>query len=321
MSRKISAWLLVLFFMPSLSGCAISDDAGVETASGEDKPVIVATVFPAYDFARVLTKGEAQVRLLLPPGSESHSYEPTPQDIIAIQNADLFLTVGGESEHWIKSILDSMGEAAPRTLTLMDCVTGLEEEQSQSMQIEAQKEEGEGSPELDEHVWTSPKNAQRIVKRLAAVLSEISPSQAAAYDTTALEYLAQLNELDLAFQETILHAVRRKIIFGDRFPFRYLTHEYGLDYDAAFPGCSEDSEPSARTLVSLIREIKSEQIPVVFYVEFSSRKTADILAEETGAKPILMHSCHNVSAEELTSGATYLSLMWGNVAALREALN
>lgn len=320
MRRRIFAWLLALFVMPSLSGCAVSDALEVETATGGDKPVIVATVFPAYDFARVLTKGEAQVRLLLPPGSESHSYEPTPQDIIAIQNADLFLTVGGESEHWIKGILDSMGENAPRTLALMDCVTGLEEEWSRSMQQEDAHSEEE-SPELDEHVWTSPKNAQRIVKRLAAVLSEVWPSQAAAYDRAALEYLAQLNELDLAFQETTLHAARKKIIFGDRFPFRYFAHEYGLDYDAAFPGCSEDSEPSARTLVSLIREIKSEQIPVIFYIEFSSRKTADILAEETGAKPILLHSCHNVSAEELTSGATYLSLMWGNVAALREALN
>lgn len=319
MRRRIFACLLALFIVPSLGGCAISDTAGVERVSGGDGPVIVATVFPAYDFARVLTQGEARVSLLLPPGSESHSYEPTPQDIIAIQNADLFLTVGGESEYWIRGILDSMGEAAPRTLALMDCVTGLEEEWSQSMQKEALSEKG--SPELDEHVWTSPRNAQRIVKRLAAVLSEAWPSQAAAYDRAALEYLAQLNELDLAFQETIMHAARRKIIFGDRFPFRYFAHEYGLDYDAAFPGCSENSEPSARTLVSLIREIKSERIPVIFYIEFSSRKTADILAEETGAKPILMHSCHNVSAEELAGGATYLSLMWGNAAALREALN
>ena len=114
---------------------------------------------------------------------------------------------------------------------------------------------------------------------------------------------------------------RDLIVFGDRFPFRYFAHDYHLRYDAAFPGCSEDSEPSVRTVISLVDTIRAEQIPVIFYIEFSSRKTADVLAEETGAKELLFHSCHNVSAEELDAGATYLSLMWNNVAALKEALD
>ena len=134
-------------------------------------------------------------------------------------------------------------------------------------------------------------------------------------------YLADLKELDAAFEETVANGKRDLIVFGDRFPFRYFAHDYHLRYDAAFPGCSEDSEPSVRTVISLVDTIRAEQIPVIFYIEFSSRKTADVLAEETGAKELLFHSCHNVSAEELDAGATYLSLMWNNVAALKEALD
>ena len=281
---------------------------------------IVCTIFPAYDFARQLAGDTAQVRLLLPPGSESHSYEPSPRDIIDIQQADLFLYAGGESDHWVEEILASMGDNAPRTFRLTDCVTLLAEETSASMEQEAH-EHGQEEAEMDEHVWTSPKNAMRIVQQLCATLCDIAPQNTQAYEGALSTYLADLKELDAAFEETVANGKRDLIVFGDRFPFRYFAHDYHLRYDAAFPGCSEDSEPSVRTVISLVDTIRAEQIPVIFYIEFSSRKTADVLAEETGAKELLFHSCHNVSAEELDAGATYLSLMWNNVAALKEALN
>ena len=281
---------------------------------------IVCTIFPAYDFARQLAGDTAQVRLLLPPGSESHSYEPSPRDIIDIQQADLFLYAGGESDHWVEEILASMGENAPRTFRLTDCVTLLAEETSASMEQEAH-EHGQEEAEMDEHVWTSPKNAMLIVQQLCATLCDIAPQNTQAYEGALSTYLAGLKELDAAFEETVANGKRDLIVFGDRFPFRYFAHDYHLRYDAAFPGCSEDSEPSVRTVISLVDTIRAEQIPVIFYIEFSSRKTADVLAEETGAKELLFHSCHNVSAEELDAGATYLSLMWNNVAALKEALD
>ena len=281
---------------------------------------IVCTIFPAYDFARQLAGDTAQVRLLLPPGSESHSYEPSPRDIIDIQQADLFLYAGGESDHWVEEILASMGDNAPRTFRLTDCVTLLAEETSASMEQEAH-EHGQEEAEMDEHVWTSPKNAMLIVQQLCATLCDIAPQNTQAYEGAFSTYLAGLKELDAAFEETVANGKRDLIVFGDRFPFRYFAHDYHLRYDAAFPGCSEDSEPSVRTVISLVDTIRAEQIPVIFYIEFSSRKTADVLAEETGAKELLFHSCHNVSAEELDAGATYLSLMWNNVAALKEALD
>ena len=280
----------------------------------------MCTIFPAYDFARQLAGDTAQVRLLLPPGSESHSYEPSPRDIIDIQQADLFLYAGGESDHWVEEILASMGENAPRTFRLTDCVTLLAEETSASMEQEAH-EHGQEEAEMDEHVWTSPKNAMLIVQQLCATLCDIAPQNTQAYEGALSTYLADLKELDAAFEETVANGKRDLIVFGDRFPFRYFAHDYHLRYDAAFPGCSEDSEPSVRTVISLVDTIRAEQIPVIFYIEFSSRKTADVLAEETGAKELLFHSCHNVSAEELDAGATYLSLMWNNVAALKEALD
>lgn len=276
---------------------------------------IVCTIFPAYDFARQLAGDTAQVTLLLPPGGDCHSYEPSPRDIIRIQEADLFLYGGGESDHWVEEILSSMGDDAPRAFRLTDCVTLLAEETTESM--EAHHEEAE----MDEHVWTSPKNAMRIVEDLSAALCEIAPENADAYGAALAGYLGELEALDAAFEETVAQGKRDLIVFGDRFPFRYFAHDYHLRYDAAFPGCSEDSEPSVRTVISLVETVRAEQVPVIFYIEFSSRKTADILAEETGAKELLFHSCHNVSSEELEAGATYLSLMWNNVSALKEALS
>lgn len=294
--------------------CAAPALASEETLS------VVCTIFPAYDFARQLAGDTAQVRLLLPPGSESHSYEPSPRDIIDIQEADLFLYAGGESDNWVDGILASMGDDAPRAFRLTDCVTLLAEETSASMEAE-ERDHGEEAAEMDEHVWTSPKNAMLIVAQLCDTLCEIAPQNAQVYEEALSAYLTELEALDAAFEETVANGKRDLIVFGDRFPFRYFAHDYHLRYDAAFPGCSEDSEPSVRTVISLVDTIRAEQIPVVFYIEFSSRKTADVLAEETGAKELLFHSCHNVSAEELEDGATYLSLMWNNVAALKEALN
>ena len=316
MTRMLCVLLCLLFCLPTFP------------AAAQEQPLtIIGTVFPAFDLARSLAGSAANVSMLLPPGSESHSFEPTPQDIVAIQQADLFIYVGSESEHWIEEILLSMGDQAPASFRLMDCVTLLAEETTASMQHghdHAHDEHCEHEAhhsEMDEHVWTSPRNMMVISEALTATLCELAPVHSASFESLLADYLAELKALDQAFADTVASGRRRQIIFGDRFPFRYFAAEYGLDYDAAFPGCSEDSEPSVRTVISLIDKVRKESIPVIFYIEFSSRRTADILAEETNAKPMLFHSCHNVSAEEIEKGATYLKLMWQNVDVLKEALN
>lgn len=338
MAALVSAALTVALFcataslfprgaLPVAAGAAIAEQNSQPSESA-DKLQIVATIFPAFDFARVLTGDAADVFMLLPPGGDSHSYEPTPQDMISIQNADLFIYTGGESDAWIERILASLGQNAPQTFRMMDCVTALYEERSASMEDEAHDHAEEGDhaeeadhEEMDEHVWTSPKNAKRIVSALQETLSAVAPDRAALFAGNAEAYQGELDALDKTFEEIVANGKRRLIVFGDRFPFRYFAAAYGLHYDAAFPGCSEDSEPSVKTVMGLVQAIEREQVPAVFYIEFSSRKTADIIAEETGAKELLFHSCHTVSAEELEAGASYLSLMRLNADALREALN
>ncbi len=291
--------------------------------SAEEKPLqIVAVNFPAYDFARVIAGNRANVLMLLPPGAEAHSFEPSPRDIIAVQQADLLVFTGGIADYWISEAVAALGEEAPALLRMMDSVTVVTEELVEGME-DTPDEHGEDDQgeELDEHVWTSPRNAALIVSDIAEALSRLDPAGQAYYRERLEAYLPELNALDQAFRKLVSGAKRRTIVLGDRFPMRYFTMEYGLDYYAAFPGCSTQTEPSARTLAFLMGKIREEQIPVVFYIEFSSGRSAGVIAEETGAKTLLLHSAHNVTLKELQNGVSYLSLMRGNLETLREALN
>lgn len=317
-----------------LSGCGSSTASSANPAKDDSRLKIVATIFSPYDFAREITGGSADITLLLPPGAESHTYEPAPQDIIAIQNCDLFVYVGGESDVWIDDILDSMGGKAPRTLRLTDCVTTVQEEIVEGMQNDHGHEDGDSHEdghddedghdhevEYDEHVWTSPANAVKIVRSMTEAISQLDSAHAETYAKNADAYIQKLTALDRDFTEVVKTAARKTIIVGDRFPFRYLAEEYDLDYYAAFSGCSSETEASAATVAFLTDKVKAEGIPAVLYIEFSNHKIADSIAEATGVKTLLLHSCHNVSKDELQSGASYLSLMQQNVGTLRQALN
>lgn len=287
-------------------------------AAGEEKFSVVATIFAPYDFARAVAGDSADVAMLLPPGSESHSFEPTPQDIIRIQNSDAFIYVGGESDAWVDGVLSSMDTTNMRIVTLMDCVEAVEEEHVEGMQ--ADEHEDEHEPEYDEHVWTSPRNAKRIVRKIADALCEADPANADAYRLNATAYEGELDALDAQFQAVVDDAARKTIVFGDRFPFRYLADAYGLSYFAAFPGCSTETEASAATVKFLIDKVRAEQIPVVFHVELSNARMADAIAEDTGARVLLLHACHNISKADFDAGRTYLGIMAANVDALKEAL-
>jgi zinc transport system substrate-binding protein len=181
-------------------------------------------------------------------------------------------------------------------------------------------EDHEEEVEYDEHVWTSPRNAQRIVRKIADVLKTVDPANAAEYEKNTVAYTAKLAELDASFQDALKGARRKTIVFGDRFPFRYFADAYGLSYFAAFPGCSTETEASAATVAFLIDKVRAEQIPVVFHIELSNEKIADTICEETGAKKLLLHAVHNVSKRDFDRGASYYSLMSGNVETLRTAL-
>ncbi|MDR0722047.1 MAG: zinc ABC transporter substrate-binding protein [Treponema sp.] len=492
---------IVLFIGMLLSLTMVLSARGQrDTKKEEGKLQVVTTNFPSYDFVREIAGDKVSLTMLLPPGAESHSFEPTPRDIITIQNCDVFIYGGGESDTWVEGILESMDTSRMSIISLMDCVEVVEEEIVEGMQEEdeeghdhgdedfedadvkdrnlaewagtwqstyplllngtldpvlehkAEEDEtqsvedfrryydaayktdaekvvidresityytkgvshrvryaykgfkilvnksgakrvrylfeaednpgsapryvqfsdhlikpGEGiehfhlyqssvsnealfeewdhSPtyypadftgeaiareligqdheepgEYDEHVWTSPENAKLIVQKIGEVLKQRDGANGRVYENNTRSYLAKLTELDKAFQQVMDGAKRKTVIFGDRFPFRYFADAYGLRYFAAFPGCSTETEASAATIAFLIDKIRAEKLPVVFHIELSNEKIADILCEETGAKKLLLHAVHNVSKRDFENGASYYGLMTQNIRNLKEAL-
>ena len=315
----VTAALLAAFLL--LSGCGKTETA---PADGEtDKLTVVATVFPAYDFARAVGGEAAEVSLLLPPGAESHSYEPTPADIMAVQQCDLFLYLGGESDTWVETILESV-EPQGTTLRMIDCVDLLEEETVEGMEShedEHDHDEGLGLGEVvgyDEHVWTAPRNAAQITRAIGAEMEALDPSNAAFYAANAADYAGQIEALDQEFADFFAGVADRTMVFGDRFPLRYFADEFDIPYYAAFPGCSTQTEPSAATIAFLTEKVREEGISAVWYIEFSNHLVADSIAEAAGAETAMFHSCHNVSADDLAAGATYISLMTDNLETLRQ---
>jgi zinc transport system substrate-binding protein len=314
MKRKFAFAMIIFTVLLCAAGC--TQNKKNKASYDKGKINVTATIFPPYDFVRAIAGDKVNLTMLLPPASESHSFEPTPKDIITIQNSDVFIYVGGESDVWVTRILKSMDTRAMTVIALMDTVDVVEEEVVEGMEEEA----GEEGVAYDEHVWTSPQNAVRIVQLIAEVLCKADAANANEYRQNAENYSAELHKLDAAFQAVVDKAKRKTIVFGDRFPFRYFADHYGLSYFAAFPGCSTETEPSAATVAFLIDKIKDEKIPVIFHIELSNERMADTIAEETGAKKLLLHSCHNITKKDFENGVTYLELMNRNAGSLREAL-
>jgi zinc transport system substrate-binding protein len=314
MKRRVLFICMLVFLATALTAGGRRD-----TGRTEGKLNVVTTIFPPYDFVREIAGDKAALTMLLPPGAESHSFEPTPQDIIKVQNCDVFIYVGGESDAWVERILESMDTDRMEIITLMDCVEVVEELVVEGMEEEEEEEEAEG-PEYDEHVWTSPKNAKLIVQKITETLKRRDTPNAAHYERNAASYLAKLTDLDASFQNVVNGAKRKTLIFGDRFPFRYFADAYGLGYFAAFPGCSTETECSAATVAFLVDKVRAERIPVVFHIELSNEKIADAICGETGARKLLLHAVHNISKRDFDRGANYYGLMSQNVQNLKEAL-
>ena len=285
---------------------------GGATAENE-KLSIVVTDFPCYDLARAAAGERADIAMLIKPGSEVHSYEPTPSDIIAMTGADLFIYIGGESDSWVDGMLASMGDDAPVTLRRFDCVEACTADGHEH-------EHDEHGHEYDEHIWTSPKNAMLMLDAVTAALCGIDGANADYYCQNAADYNAQIADIDAQITELVENATRTELIFGDRFPFLYLAREYGLEWHAAFPGCAAETEPSAQTIMELIMKVTKDEIPVVYVIEMSTGNVASAIAEETGAEIVTLHSIQNVSADEFEAGETYVSIMQKNVEALRKGL-
>jgi len=311
------AWILIFSLTIFSGGCRRIESGRTRSAKANGKINVTSVIFPSYDFVRAIAGNKVNLLMLLPPGSESHSFEPTPQNIIAIKNSNLFIYPGGENSDWVERILDSISNVFESmiVLNMLDLVDAVEEEIVEGMEKEEEEEQA-----YDEHVWTSPQNAKAIVAAITEALCELDSANAEFFRQNASAYFTQLDELDASFKAVVDGAKRKTIIFGDRFPFRYLADAYGLQYFAAFPGCSTDTEPSAATVAFLINKVRSEKLPVVFHIELSNERMADTISEATGAKKLLLHSCHNLTKNDFEKSLTYLDVQKANVVNLKEAL-
>ena len=288
----------------------------------QKKYSVVSTSFPGYDFARAVTKNtNISTKMLVKPGAETHTYEPTPQDIIDIKNADMFIYVGGDSDTWVEKILKDVDTKKTHVVKLVDLVSTVEEEIVEGMEDEDEHDhehdhdEEEEGPEIDEHVWTSPKKAMEIVKKIAKVASEIDAAEETKINDNAEKYVAEIAQVDKDLHQAIDGKIS-EIVVADRFPFRYFADEFGLKYAAAFSGCSEQTEASAKTISFLINKVKQDKIKKIYKIELSNGKIAETVSKDTGAEVLELHSAHNVTADDFSKGVTYVDLMKRNLLAL-----
>ena len=306
----------------------------------QKKYSVVSTSFPGYDFARAVTKNtNISTKMLVKPGAETHTFEPTPQDIIDIKNADMFIYVGGDSDTWVEKILKDVDTKKTHVMKLIDLVSTVNEEIVEGMEDEDEHDhehdhdhshshehdhdhdhkydhdEEEEGPEIDEHVWTSPKKAMEIVKKIAKVASEIDAAEETKINDNAEKYVAEIAQVDKDLHQAIDGKIS-EIVVADRFPFRYFADEFGLKYAAAFSGCSEQTEASAKTISFLINKVKQDKIKKIYKIELSNGKIAETVSKDTGAEVLELHSAHNVTADDFSKGVTYVDLMKRNLVAL-----
>lgn len=305
--------------------CTVSCSGG----TAEEKPelTVVTTVFPPYDIAREISHGAHGIRIemLLPPGSESHDFEPSVNDIALVGEADLIICIGGETDGWIDGVINA-SESSASVLRLTDMVELIEEDDSvlvteaRPHSHEHHHEHGE-SCTFDEHVWTSPENAAVMTETIAEEMCRLSEENSHIFKKNSADYAASFREVQRKMEALTEENDGAVLLFADRFPFRYLAHSIGINCYAAFSGCSSDSEASLEAVYRLTELVAQTDAKVIFTCEFSSRNAAEIISRETGCRILELHSCHNVSKEDFEDGVTCLDLMRRNLSHLETALS
>lgn len=291
-----------------------------EKEINEDRFKIVTTTFSTYDFSKKIVGDKANVEFLLGPGIDSHSYEPSAADLIKIQEADIFIYIGGEMEKWVDKVIEAnvLDLNNTKLIKVSDCVETIEEQDVDGAEEHEEEEEVEGA--FDEHIWTSPTNAIKMVSYLAEEFGKYDETNKELYIQNANNYNKEIEKVRSDIQEVVDNKVRDRLVFGDKMPMQYFLNEFGLQCSAAFDGCSTETEPSAKTIAYLVNKVKEENIPVVLYIELSTGKTAKAIASETGAEAMQIQAVHNVSKDDFDAGESYVSLMKRNIDVLKKAL-
>ena len=331
--RVFAVFFCLLLAAGILGGCgkAASSAASVPSASQSDeKPLkIVTTIFPEYDWVREILGDKAdhaEVTMLLDNGVDLHSYQPTADDMIKISDCDLFIYVGGESDGWVEDALKEAANQDMQVINLLDVLGEQvkEEEVVEGMEAEEEESEDEDEPEYDEHVWLSLKNAETLCNAITDALEEIDPANKDAYAANAASYLEKLAALDDEYQTVADNAARKTVLFGDRFPFRYLVDDYGLSYYAAFAGCSAETEASFETISFLAGKVDELGLPCVLTIEGAQHKIAETIVRNTAEKDqsiLTLDSMQSTTSTDVANGTTYLSVMESNLDVLKQALN
>lgn len=311
----LSAAALVLLVLLTFSGCSKNGSQNKAAYS------IVCANFPCYDAVRAVTRGlSADLHLLVKPGAEVHSYDPSPQDIITLQNADLFVYVGGESDQWVDRILGSEKKKPP-VLRLFESVTLLAEADSLEEEAEDHSSDEIFLDESDEHIWTSPANEKAIIMAVKEAVQKACPDlDKAQIAENAANYCEKIQKTDEKIRSVLDKASDPFIVMADRFPLVYFADYYNVEYLAAFSGCSTAVESTPATIAALIDAVGEKKLPAVFYIELGNHKLADVVAESTGTKALLLQSVQNVTKADFDAGETWVSLMERNAKALEEGL-
>lgn len=331
MKKIISTILTAALALSTFAAC--SNDLKKDT----DKLSIVTTIFPEYDWTRnVLGDKEADLTLLLDKGVDLHSYQPTTEDILKIATCDMFIYVGGESDEWVEDALKQSQNENMKVINLMDVMgdSAYEEELKEGMESDEhdhdededhdhEHEHEEGEVEYDEHVWLSLKNSQKFVRAIADAMKELDPDNAETFENNAKAYIEKLSALDSKYAELCEGSSVDTLIFGDRFPFRYLTEDYGLDYFAAFIGCSAETEASFETVSFLASKADELGIKYIFTIDNSDKKIANTVISNTASKDqeiLVLDSMQSTDMNAVNSGTTYLGIMESNYEVLQKAL-
>lgn len=339
-SKKIFG--LILAGAVLITGCTAKTEKKDKGDNTKGKLKVVTTIFPEYDITRAIAKDKVDLELMIKPGVDVHSFTPTPQDIKTVQNSDIFVYGGTEHDKWVENLTKSIDMKNKKVVKLVDGIQQLEEESVDGMKHEHhhddkkedehnhdhkhEKEDehdhkDESEKELDPHYWTSPKNAIQMVKTITNALVEKDSDNAEFYKENAKNYIKQLEDVDKELHDVVDKAKIKKVVIADRFPFRYLFKDLGLEYRALFSGCSVESTASAGQIKKMVDYVKENKIPVVYHIEMGKGELAETVAKNSGAKVKLLHSIHTVTKEDFDKGTTYIDLMKQNVEALKEGLN
>lgn len=311
---SLTAALLLL-----ISGCSPSQN-------NSDKPRVIASLFPQYDFVRQIAQDKVEVILLLPPGVESHAFEPTPSQIIQITQADLFIYTNAAMEPWIDKIVENIKDEKLLVLESAKGITYIDHDHDDhddhdDLDDHDDYDDHDDHDDEDPHVWLDPINAKIMVNNILEALIQIDPVNKDFYTANAQDYLSKLDDLDLAYQEVFAFTDNDTIVYGGHFAFGYLAHRYNIQVLSPYTGFAPDSEPTANAIAQLIDTVNRLNIKIIFYEELIDPRVARVISEQTGTTAMLLHGAHNLTTKEMDEGLTYLDIMYENAEKLKAALS